>query len=63
MITLIHSAMMLCLIVLPLASRRKKRTTFTGKIDHDTSNAEYAINAHGFLEKISDSATSDRYID
>ncbi|PTR01071.1 hypothetical protein C8P68_101302 [Mucilaginibacter yixingensis] len=60
MIILLHTTLILCLILMPLASRRKKKHVLYIN-DHDTSDAHYAVNINGFLEKISDSA--DHYME
>lgn len=64
--TIVHVLTILCLIVLPLLtmSGKKKSKSAERKIDTDTSNAHYAVNANGFLEEVKgDSKISSQYID
>jgi hypothetical protein len=54
MITVIQVLMLLGLIVLPLFKKaaKKQNQPIVYKNDIDTTNAQYAINQHGYLEEV-----------
>lgn len=47
-------------ILMPLSTRKKNSRKIKYKIDRDTSNSQYAVNAFGTLEKINRISTTDR---
>lgn len=51
--------LLLAAIILPLKTRKNK-TTIPYKVDTDTSNALYAVNEYGTLEKINRIKLNDR---
>jgi hypothetical protein len=65
MITIVHTTMMLGLIILPLLRLAKKTARqVVYKVDNDTTEARYAINSNGYLEKVSgNKVSSDQVID
>lgn len=64
MITILHTIIILGLVILPLLKVTKKSgKPVVYKNDRDTSDADYAVNDHGFLEEIARKKVSGQVMD